>query len=70
MLELMVLSLACSHYRYLYLYLWQSHSQPLHDTRNGVSDTDCPNLVIARHKHSHRISLIRSGRYKVPQGWR
>jgi hypothetical protein len=27
-------------------------------------------MVIAQHKHSHRISLIRSGRYKVPQEWR
>jgi hypothetical protein len=45
----------------------QSNSQPLHATQNGVSDTDWPTLVIAQHKHSHRISLISSDRYKVPQ---
>jgi hypothetical protein len=45
----------------------KSNSQPLHATQNGVSDTDWPTLVIAQHKHSYRISLISSGRYKVPQ---
>ena len=48
----------------------QPTSQPLRHPKNGVSDTDWPTLVIARHKHSHRISLISSDRYRVPREWR
>lgn len=59
------LSLICVHIRKVST--TAQHCQPLHATQNGVSDTDWPALVIAQHKHSHRISLISSGRYKVPQ---